>query len=47
MKPVFGDTGFFLALINPRDQYHRSNLHRHSPALKICRSTYGKMPPCL
>jgi hypothetical protein len=24
MKPVFADTGFFLALINPRDQYHRS-----------------------
>jgi predicted nucleic acid-binding protein len=22
MKPVFADTGFFLALINPRDQYH-------------------------
>ena len=24
MKPVFADTAFFLALINPRDQYHRS-----------------------
>jgi len=24
MKPVFADTGFFLALINPRDQYHRA-----------------------
>lgn len=23
MKPVFADTAFFLALINPRDQYHR------------------------
>jgi predicted nucleic acid-binding protein len=22
MRPVFADTGFFLALINPRDQYH-------------------------
>jgi predicted nucleic acid-binding protein len=22
MKPVFADTAFFLALINPRDQYH-------------------------
>jgi len=27
MKPVFADTGFFLALINPRDQYHRSAVH--------------------
>ena len=24
MSSVFADTGFFLALINPRDQYHRS-----------------------
>jgi predicted nucleic acid-binding protein len=24
VKPVFADTGFFLALINPRDQYHRA-----------------------
>jgi hypothetical protein len=24
MKPVFADTAFFLALINPRDQYHGS-----------------------
>ena len=24
MKAVFADTAFFLALINPRDQYHRS-----------------------
>jgi predicted nucleic acid-binding protein len=24
MRPVFADTGFFLALINSRDQYHRS-----------------------
>jgi predicted nucleic acid-binding protein len=24
MKPVFADTGSFLALINPRDQYHLS-----------------------
>jgi predicted nucleic acid-binding protein len=25
MKPVFADTGFFLALVNPRDQYHGSS----------------------
>jgi predicted nucleic acid-binding protein len=35
MKPVFADTGFFLALINPRDQYHRSaaalNIQLRSP----------------
>ncbi|MGA3171695.1 MAG: PIN domain-containing protein [Chthoniobacteraceae bacterium] len=24
MKPVFADTAFFLALINPRDRYHQS-----------------------
>ena len=24
MKAVFADTAFFLALINPRDQYHRA-----------------------
>jgi len=24
MKPVFADTAFFLALINPRDRYYRS-----------------------
>jgi predicted nucleic acid-binding protein len=25
MKAVFADTGFFLALINPRDQYYRAS----------------------
>jgi predicted nucleic acid-binding protein len=30
MKPVFADTGFFLALINPRDQYHRSAAESNS-----------------
>ena len=24
MKPVFADTGFFLALVNARDQYHQT-----------------------
>jgi predicted nucleic acid-binding protein len=24
MNPVFADTGFFLALVNPRDQYHQA-----------------------
>jgi len=24
MKPVFADTGFFLALVNARDQYHQA-----------------------
>jgi predicted nucleic acid-binding protein len=30
MKPVFADTGFFLALINRRDQYHRVAVERNS-----------------
>jgi predicted nucleic acid-binding protein len=24
MNPVFADTGFFLALVNPRDQYRQA-----------------------
>ena len=30
MKAVFADTAFFLALINPRDQYHRSAVEMNS-----------------
>ena len=30
MKPGFADTGFFPALINPRDQYHSSALELNS-----------------
>ncbi len=34
MKPVFADTAFFLALVNPRDQYHRSAMELNTQ-LKI------------
>ena len=30
MKPVFADTSFFLALINPRDQYHGAAVELNS-----------------
>ncbi len=55
MKPVFGDAGFFLALINPRDQYHRSaaelklglSVPLVTPPLGCCWNLPMRSPPAV